>query len=311
MKLTSMKVGMIAVGMIVVGTGIGILAFLGGAKTNISFSDGEVTLSHPFDRKEILVEHLSEEIDGGYKGKTGARQEANTDFCVIQEKIANITQVDIAVDTLDVNIVEGEDYAIDIKYKDTTDVFYEVSGDKLTIQQEDIMERKFFERDGRKGEVIIYLPKEAFIEKIDVDMSMGSGELSDIQINKLDISCGMGSIDMNNISLNKGYIEGGMGTINATNIVSNGLEVSMGMGSADIQGDLKGLTDIEGGMGELRLTTFGKETDYNYDLSKGMGTISVNGRKNNGFEDLRENNGADNKIVIEGGMGSITVNTED
>lgn len=305
MKITSMKIGTIAVGMIVVGAGLSLLAFLGGAKTNISLIDGEVVLSHPFDTVAVQVENAK------YGNRNEVKKVSDAGYITIQETIESVSKLDIEVDTLDVDIVAGEEYAIDIRYKDTEDVFYEVRDGKLTIKQEDHMEWTMFGREGKKGEAIIYLPKEAFIEKLELDMGLGSNKIADIQVDKLELDCGMGSIDINNLVINKGYIEGGMGEIRATDIKSNGLNVSMGMGSIDLRGDLKGITDIEGGMGELSLTTLGKETDYDYDLSKGMGEISINGRRNNSFEDLRENNGADNKIIIEGGMGSITVNTED
>lgn len=305
MKLTSKKIGMIAVGMIVIGAGISLMAFLFGAKTNISVVNGEIILSDPFDRKEVTAYDLSEEASAN-----SPKRVSNSGYTQIQETIESISKINIDVETLDVNIMSGENFAIDINYKDTTDVFYEVRGDKLTIRQEDSIDWGFFQREGRKGEAIIYLPREAFIEELDIDMGMGSSRISGIQVDKLDLDCGMGSVDLLGVNLNKAYIEGGMGEIRATDIVSNGLDVNMGMGSIDIQGDLKGLTDIEGGMGELSLMTTGKETDYNYDLSKGMGTISINGRSHSSFEDLRENNGSDNKITIEGGMGSITVNTE-
>ncbi|MEG0352992.1 MAG: DUF4097 family beta strand repeat-containing protein [Cellulosilyticaceae bacterium] len=303
MKLTSMKIGMIAVGMIVIGAGISLVAFLFGAKTNISFTNGEMILSDPFDREEEVAYNLSEQ--------SSRKGVSNSGYTQIQETIESISKINIDVETLDVHIMSGENFAIDINYKDTTDVFYEVRGDKLTIRQEDSIDWGFFQREGRKGEAIIYLPREAFIEELDIDMGMGNSKVTGIQVDKLDLDCGMGSVDLVGVSLNKAYIEGGMGEISATDIVSNGLNVSMGMGSVNIQGEVRGLTDIEGGMGELKLTTVGKETDYNYDLSKGMGTISINGRSNNSFEDLRENNGSDNKITIEGGMGSITVNTEE
>ena len=64
-------------------------------------------------------------------------------------------------------------------------------------------------------------------------------------------------------------------------------------------------------MGELKLTLVGTQTDFNYDLSCGMGELKVGDDSYNGLAQEKQiNNNAAKNMELECAMGSIVVEFE-
>lgn len=73
-------------------------------------------------------------------------------------------------------------------------------------------------------------------------------------------------------------------------------EVSVGMGSVRLNGDVTERLDGECSMGELKLTLAGMQTDFNYDLSCGMGELKVGDDSYNGLAQEKQINNNASKI---------------
>lgn len=294
MKIKPIKLAIVSAGMIAVGFGLCIASYFGGASTSVNWSNGHVDLVGAWRDANV-------EVINGIVSDNKVR---------IQEDISKVKEIRIEVDTMDVNILSGSQYGIDIIYNENTDFEYELSGKTLVITQEDFSNWKNHNNYSNKGVVNIYVPKGEKVDYTEISVGMGQTQISDVQIGELNLDCGMGEVKLSDIIADYAYVEGGMGSINGKGVSIDELQIGMGMGSVDIEGDLRGLVEISGGMGELKLTTVGLESEYNYNISKGMGSISLNGRTYNGLEDVEINNNASNNIIIEGGMGSIRVKTQ-
>lgn len=309
MKMNPNKMVKLASSMIVVGIGLSILAIVCGAKTNIGIINGEIVLSNPFEAYEKTKQILVEEIQDGEVIEVVS--DTNTSEMIHkQEALNNIKALNISVDAMDVNILLGDTYGIDVTYRKDIKVNYKMDGKTLVVEQEDHINWNQFDMGYKRGTVNIYIPKESQLDYVDIEMGMGSNEIKDVQIKELNLECGLGEAVLKNVAVDKAYIEGGLGSIRARELVSQDLEITMGMGSVDIMGDLKNRVNIEGGMGELKLITTGQESDYNYKIIKGMGTVTINDERYTSLEDIKINNGAPHNIYIEGGMGTISVKTE-
>ena len=93
------------------------------------------------------------------------------------------------------------------------------------------------------------------------------------------------------------------------NITAANCDLQVGAGTIDIdQLDIQKL-NADCGAGEIDMVVTGKEKDYNYDLSCGMGEINLEDSEYSGIgiEKNISNEGARKDMVLECGMGEIDV----
>ena len=85
-------------------------------------------------------------------------------------------------------------------------------------------------------------------------------------------------------------------------------EVSVGMGSVRLTGDVTESLTGDCSMGELKATLAGAQTDFNYDLSCGMGELKVGDDSYSGMaQEKKIDNHADKNMQLDCAMGSVKV----
>lgn len=281
--------------LVVCGLVLSLIAFICGAQTHITYSNGEIVLNDT----GFSIGFIGDDHDWNY----GNYEAVDTGI----EQVDAFQNIDIDINTLEIKVVEGNDYAIELDYKSPQKVTYEVRGNTLYVEQDDSIKRTNI--DGSEGSVTVYVDEKTDLDNAVIFNGLGGAEINDMQIGKLKTSVGMGIVELNNVVVQELDIEGGMGDINSSDLVSYETYVSVGMGSVDLEGAFKGDVTIEGGMGSIILTTTEAYEMYNYKLEKGMGIITLNSNDMNVFKDVNEDNGAAYTIDIEGGMGEIAVYT--
>jgi hypothetical protein len=127
------------------------------------------------------------------------------------------------------------------------------------------------------------------------------------------------------ISYDKIYISGGAGNINIESLSTSNLEMSLGVGSSEIKnldaknakistgiGDTK-IDDFEtedakisAGIGEVSVSLKSKAEDYRIEVSKGIGSITLN---DTSLSDGIIGSGS-KKLDISGGIGSVKITTK-
>ncbi|MDY3251326.1 MAG: hypothetical protein SOX32_13395 [Candidatus Choladocola sp.] len=121
------------------------------------------------------------------------------------------------------------------------------------------------------GSVEIYIPASEWLE--DVEISAGAGEIRTdgfIRCRKLELDCGIGSCDI----------------------------------SADISKKAK----IKGGVGEIHLVLAGEEEDFDYDISCGIGEITIGESHYSELGgDYKTDNDSGKEVKVECGVGSVTI----
>ena len=65
--------------------------------------------------------------------------------------------------------------------------------------------------------------------------------------------------------------------MNASNMVCNELTAKSGIGAFTYKGEINGDADIDNGCGEVKMTVYGKSSDYGFDVDSGIGQVRVNG----------------------------------
>jgi len=139
------------------------------------------------------------------------------------------------------------------------------------------------------GSICLYVPEGYYFENTSLDLGAGSLSVEELQTGALEANGGAGQMTVEELS-------------------SRVAEVSVGMGSVHLNGDVTERLDGECSMGELKLTLAGTQTDFNYDLSCGMGELKVGDDSYNGLAQEKQiNNNASKNMELECAMGSVVV----
>lgn len=215
---------------------------------------------------------------------------------------------DIDWDALDGNTVDmdfASDLEISLKYDEL--LIQEYDGDKIRVNvandtKNDVVVKetsgKITITDTRSGnvkkkkQIKVSIPSVKEFDTVSLGVDMGTIDLEcDLKVQELSVEVGAGEFS--------GY----------GNITAAYCDLQVGAGTIDIdQIDVQKL-NADCGAGEIDMVVTGKEKDYNYDLSCGMGEIDLEDSEYSGLgiEKNISNEGARKDMVLECGMGEIDV----
>ena len=215
---------------------------------------------------------------------------------------------DIDWDALDGNTVDmdfASDLEISLKYDEL--LIQEYDGDKIRVNvandaKNDVVVKetsgKITITDTRSGnvkkkkQIKVIVPSGKDFDTVSLGVDMGTIDLEcDLKVQELSVEVGAGEFC--------GY----------GNITAAYCDLQVGAGTIDIdQLDIQKL-NADCGAGEIDMVVTGKEKDYNYDLSCGMGEINLEDSEYSGIgiEKNISNEGARKDMVLECGMGEIDV----
>ena len=215
---------------------------------------------------------------------------------------------DIDWDALDGNTVDmdfASDLEISLKYDEL--LIQEYDGDKIRVNvandaKNDVVVKetsgKITITDTRSGnvkkkkQIKVIVPSGKDFDTVSLGVDMGTIDLEcDLKVQELSMEVGAGEFS--------GY----------GNITAAYCDLQVGAGTIDIdQIDVQKL-NADCGAGEIDMVVTGKEKDYNYDLSCGMGEIDLENSEYSGLgiEKNISNEGAKKDMVLECGMGEIDV----
>ena len=215
---------------------------------------------------------------------------------------------DIDWDALDGNTVDmdfASDLEISLKYDEL--LIQEYDGDKIRVNvandaKNDVVVKetsgKITITDTRSGnvkkkkQIKVIVPSGKDFDTVSLGVDMGTIDLEcDLKVQELSVEVGAGEFS--------GY----------GNITAAYYDLQVGAGTIDIdQLDIQKL-NADCGAGEIDMVVTGKEKDYNYDLSCGMGEIDLENSEYSGLgiEKTISNEGAKKDMVLECGMGEIDV----
>ena len=215
---------------------------------------------------------------------------------------------DIDWDALDGNTVDmdfASDLEISLKYDEL--LIQEYDGDKIRVNvandaKNDVVVKetsgKIMITDTRSGnvkkkkQIKVIVPSGKDFDTVSLGVDMGTIDLEcDLKVQELSVEVGAGEFS--------GY----------GNITAAYCDLQVGAGTIDIdQLDIQKL-NADCGAGEIDMVVTGKEKDYNYDLSCGMGEINLEDSEYSGLgiEKNISNEGARKDMVLECGMGESDV----
>lgn len=165
----------------------------------------------------------------------------------------------------------------------------------------------------------LYLPEQA-CRKVSVEMGAGEITLDSLTADEVEIDNGVGNITIGTLKGSDLSIDTGVGEFLADLIQTDGeADINVGTGNVILSQFDGSSLELECGVGNAEVTVTGSESDYNYTLDAGLGSICLNNQTRNSHEhhdDSHEgwgshmniHNGADRRISIDCGLGNASLN---
>ena len=148
----------------------------------------------------------------------------------------------------------------------------------------------------RDTEVIeLYVPEQMHAEKLSI--KVGAGECA---------------VSVPGFTIDKMHLEVGAGKMKLTQISAEILTINCGVGECKYEGSVSRDVKADCGVGEVSVKLAGKETDYNYEVSCGIGKIKVNDSGYGSFAASKcvHHEQAKGTMKLECGVGKIKIETE-
>lgn len=221
--------------------------------------------------------------------------ETSTDF-----ENGNVASLDIDIALSDLTIKKGEYLKVE-----SSDKNIQCKQDKQKIK---IEERKnnWFIINNKREELIVYVPENLQFDIVNINTGAGKVNIEILNTKVLKMDLGAGETSIRNINVTeKAKIATGGGKVNINEARINELKCDLGIGATEISAKLLGDTKIGTGIGSLKLDVFGKKEEYKTKINKGLGNVTVDGKK---VSDNEVVGNGENKIDIDGGIGEIKIN---
>ena len=217
---------------------------------------------------------------------------------IFNSDYANVAYLDIDVKAVDLVIKTGNNLIVETNNKY---INCKQNSNKLIIK-----ERKRSSWSKNNNKLIITIPENIEFDAFRLDAGAGKIDIDQINSKKADINLDTGKATINVLNAtDKLKLDTGVGKLEILNGIINNLDLDMGVGKVSINSKLVGKSKIEAGIGTLRINLLDKKDNYSIEVSKGLGTISLNEKKLN--EGTYGN--SSNEINIDGGIGNIDITT--
>ena len=258
------------------------------------------------DWQEDIADWKEDMDEWGNIPAIGEIEEASGENVDVQEGIfggAHTENLKLDLDRSSVKIYTYDGEGIQIKAQNTRNYFkVKENGDTLLLEDH---------RGIRRKNVLLlelYLPKRS-LEKIELDLGATKLYAEDLQAEKIELDLGAGEALIHTIEAEKAEVNLGAGELQIDSLLAEEKGIlQVGTGVLETKSFIGGDLELECGIGSLDVCVQGKEKDYNYDVSCGIGSITLNGQDYSGLGQERSfNNNAGKKISMECGIGDITL----
>lgn len=206
-------------------------------------------------------------------------------------ELENISSMDIELDYDELILEEydGKNVKVRISGDCTEEVTVSTEGTELKIESEG-------KTKPEERQVVVCYPVGMKFTEVNIDVGEGTATLdSDLNAGEFSASVGAGTLEnYGAVSAREADIEVGVGTLSLTDLDAEYIEAECGIGT-------------------MELEAAGKKDDYNYRLSCGAGTLSLEDEEFSGLgaSKIVDNDGAARKMQLECGMGTMEVGFTD
>lgn len=309
------KVSLITAGILLLtGCLLGTVSAIAGGSSLIRIireeEDLDVKVEHFVDSVGNRFYYLTDGRWGYTKNEAGSTTFTETAEQISSEGIRNI-ELALGAGTFIIEEKEAADGVIEISISGIGDCDYFVEGD--TLHMEGFKGLKWTDyNNADNNRIEVRVPKGSSFDEVDIETGASMMEISNIRIGKLDATVGAGALYLQNMEMEKLSAEIGAGQMEVSGITVKDAEFDVGVGECIFGGAITGKLDVECGMGNMEFMLKGHETDHNYEIECGAGSIQIGSFSISALaaEKLINNNAA-SKFDIECNMGNVTIEFED
>lgn len=230
--------------------------------------------------------------DNSYEEDTNYENTVETTKAKISEKL------DISVKRTNIIIKQGDKFSVG-----TNNKYIKSRMDKDTLY---IYEEDHSMLDRYSGDLYIFIPNDYRFKDIDIDNGAGKVEINGLKTEDLSLELGAGKVRLEDIEVySEMKVNGGAGAMEIVKATVNDMDLDMGAGKVTFSGYLRGENKINAGVGALVVNLF--DDEYTVSIDKGIGSATYNGEEM--YDDGIYGTGR-NKILLDGGIGSIKITTQ-
>lgn len=161
--------------------------------------------------------------------------------------------------------------------------------------------------------ITIALPAGCQFEEVELEIGAGIMEINKMSTYELEAAVGAGELTLCNVETNAWSLEVGAGVVETQLMTVRGeADINVSMGSLSYNGSIMGNLDAECGMGNIEMELTGKESDHNYEIECGAGSIAVGEFSADALAmEKKINNGAASTFEIDCSMGNVNIEFRD
>ena len=214
---------------------------------------------------------------------------------------SEISDLNIQINAADFYIKEGNGFSVESNLKNL-----EVDEKNGCLTLKDLTKIKLNGSNAYENAVLtIYVPVGMVFDNVNIKTGAGRFTVDSLSAATIGFELGAGDVTISKLIAEKSAnIEGGAGRITISNGAIKDLALKMGMGQLNLTAALTGDSELELGVGESNITLLGSKDDYELDIEKGIGNITVDGKN---VTDYGSSGNGANEVDIHGGVGAINV----
>ena len=214
---------------------------------------------------------------------------------------SEISDLNIQINAADFYIKEGNGFSVESNLKNL-----EVDEKNGCLTLKDLTKIKLNGSNAYENAVLtIYVPVGTVFDNVNIKTGAGRFTVDSLSAATIGFELGAGDVTISKLIAEKSAnIEGGAGRITISDGAIKDLALKMGMGQLNLTAALTGDSELELGVGESNITLLGSKDDYELDIEKGIGNITVDGKN---VTDYGSSGNGANEVDIHGGVGAINV----
>lgn len=233
----------------------------------------------------------------------------------LEDTQENVTSIDLKVDYGEVTIVEGDSFHLQMDYIKQDSFESYKNGDTWIIKnkRENNTFRLFnFDipiNNRMTPKIRITVPKGFSAEQLLFKLGAGSLVADILNTKDSTIDVGAGKMEINQFfASGKSSYSVGAGELVIREITAQNAFLSCGAGRIEMTGSIFGKNVTSCGVGEIQLHLNGKQTDYNYNIDCGLGSVIIQNKSYGGIAVHKTiSNQAENQFDLSCGIGKISL----
>ena len=212
---------------------------------------------------------------------------------------SDVHSLNVEIGAAEFTIIEDDEFRVESNLKYLT---VEEKGGVLTI----VENTKINVGLGyNNAELKLYIPKNILFENADITTGAAKFNADTLSAKTLVLKTGAGKTEFDLLKVSESVkIKGGAGEISINDGTLNNLNLNLGVGKLNMTAELKGCSNLKFGVGQSDLTLIGDKSDYQLNITTGVGKVTVDGANSAAF--ANSGNG-ENTVNIKGGVGSTDI----